>query len=180
MSFKSRMYADWPQGWVFWSPREDPPSLEAVHWGTESGKTLLYYCRKILLGVCNTEREWKEICSSIKGTVSRDFLLLVFLWISFSLAPEYQGWICLFSNIHDEHFHFSQFFLFIIRYPIKTVSNFFEISRRYSQLKVDHRCRWHRWQMKKIFNQKNFINFVGTPLDSRVNIYINFCLQVHF
>jgi hypothetical protein len=34
--------------------------------------------------------------------------------------------------------------------------------------------------MKKIFNQKNFNNFVGTPLDSRLNIYINFCLQVHF
>jgi hypothetical protein len=34
--------------------------------------------------------------------------------------------------------------------------------------------------MKKIFNQKNFNNFVGTPLDSRVNIYIHFCLQVHF
>ncbi len=34
--------------------------------------------------------------------------------------------------------------------------------------------------MKKIFNQKNFNNFVGTPLDSRVKIYINFCLQVHF
>jgi hypothetical protein len=26
-------------------------------------------------------------------------------------------------------------------YPIRTVSNFFENSRRYSQLKVDHRCR---------------------------------------
>jgi hypothetical protein len=26
-------------------------------------------------------------------------------------------------------------------YPIKTVSNFFENSRRYSQLKIDHRCR---------------------------------------
>jgi hypothetical protein len=34
--------------------------------------------------------------------------------------------------------------------------------------------------MKKIFNQKNFNNCVGTPLDSRVDIYINFCLQVHF
>ncbi len=88
-----------------------------------------------------------------KGTVSRDFLLLVFLWISYSPAPEY---------------------------PIRTVSNFFQNSLRYSQLKVDHRCRWHRWQMKKIFNQKNFINFVGTHLDSRVNMYINFCLQVHF
>ncbi len=64
--------------------------------------------------------------------------------------------------------------------PIRTVSIFFENSRRYSQLKVDHRCRWHRWQMKKIFNQKNFNNFVGTPLDSRGNIFIHFCLQVHF
>jgi hypothetical protein len=27
---------------------------------------------------------------------------------------------------------------------------------------------------------ENFNNFVGTPLDSRLNIYINFCLQVHF
>jgi hypothetical protein len=34
--------------------------------------------------------------------------------------------------------------------------------------------------MKIIFNLKNFNNFVGTPVDSRVNIYINFCLQVHF
>jgi hypothetical protein len=33
---------------------------------------------------------------------------------------------------------------------------------------------------KKIFNQKNFNNFVGTPLDNRVNIYINFGLQVHW
>ncbi len=65
-------------------------------------------------------------------------------------------------------------------YTIRAFSNFFKNSRRYSQLKVDHRCQWHRWQMKKIFIQKNFNNFVGTPLDSRVNIYINFCLQVHF
>ncbi len=64
--------------------------------------------------------------------------------------------------------------------PIWTVSNFFEISRRYSQLKVDHRCRWHRWQMKKIFNQKNLNRFIGTPLDGRVYTYIHFCLQVHF
>ncbi len=64
--------------------------------------------------------------------------------------------------------------------PIRTVSNFFENSRRYSQLKVDHRCQRHRWQMRKIFNQKTFNNFVGTPLDSRVNTYIHCCLQVHF
>jgi hypothetical protein len=31
-------------------------------------------------------------------------------------------------------------------YPIRIVSNFFENSRRYSQVKV-HRCQWHRWQI---------------------------------
>ncbi len=65
-------------------------------------------------------------------------------------------------------------------YSIRTVLNFFENSRRYSQLKVCHRCQRHRWQMKKTFQQKNFNNFVWTPLGSRVNININFCLQVHF
>ena len=34
--------------------------------------------------------------------------------------------------------------------------------------------------MKKIFNQKNFKILVGTLLDSRVILYIHFCLQVHF
>ncbi len=53
----------------------------------------------------------RPICD-FKGTASRDFLLLVFLWISFPPAPEY---------------------------PFKTVSNFFQNLRRYSQLKVDHR-----------------------------------------
>ncbi len=65
-------------------------------------------------------------------------------------------------------------------YTVRVVSNLFENSRRYSQLKVCHRCQRHRWQMEKTFKQKNFNNFVWTPLGSRVNIYINFCLQVHF
>ncbi len=34
--------------------------------------------------------------------------------------------------------------------------------------------------MEKIFNQKNFYNFIWSLLGSRGNIYINFCLQVHF
>ena len=34
--------------------------------------------------------------------------------------------------------------------------------------------------MEKTFKLQNFNNFVWTPLGSRVNIYINFCLQVHF
>ncbi len=41
-------------------------------------------------------------------------------------------------------------------------------------------CCWHGWQMEKTFKQKNFNNFVWTPLVSRVNIYVNSCLQVHF
>ncbi len=32
----------------------------------------------------------------------------------------------------------------------------------------------------KNFNQKNFNNFIWSPLGSRGNIHINFCLQVHF
>ncbi len=89
----------------------------------------------------------------LKGQCHEIFCFWFFSLISFPPAPEY----C-----------------------IKTVSNFFENSRRYSQLKVCHRCRWHRWQMEKIFNQKNFNNFVWSPLGSRGNIYINFCLQNHF
>jgi hypothetical protein len=65
-------------------------------------------------------------------------------------------------------------------YTIRAVSNFFENSRKYSQLKICHRCQRHRWQMEKTFKLKIFDNFVWTPLGSRVNIYINFCLQVHF
>ncbi len=34
--------------------------------------------------------------------------------------------------------------------------------------------------MEKTFKQKSFNNFVWTTLGSRVNIYTNFCLQVHF
>ncbi len=65
-------------------------------------------------------------------------------------------------------------------YTFRAVSSFFETSRRYSQLKVCHRYQGHRWQIEKTFKQKNFNNFVWTPLGSRVNKYINFCLQVHF
>ncbi len=52
-----------------------------------------------------------------------------FSWINFPPAPEY---------------------------PIRTVSNYFENSWRYSQLKVHHWCCWHWWQIKKIFYQKIF------------------------
>ncbi len=88
-----------------------------------------------------------------KGKVSQGFLLLVFFMNHFPQAPEY---------------------------PIRVVSNFCENSWRHSQLKVHHGYRWHRWQMEKIFNHKNFNCFVWKPLESRVNLPIHFCLQVHF
>ncbi len=50
--------------------------------------------------------------------------------------------------------------------------NFFENSRRYLQLKVQHRCLWHRWQGENIFNQKSFNYFVWTQLESRVNLFV--------
>ncbi len=56
----------------------------------------------------------------LKGQCHEIFCFWFFLWISFPPAPEY---------------------------PISTVSNFFENSRRYSQVKVHHRCQWHRWQI---------------------------------
>ncbi len=56
----------------------------------------------------------------LKGTVSRDYLLLFFSWISFPPAPEYS---------------------------IKTVAIFFKNSRRYSQVKVHHRCQQYQWQI---------------------------------
>jgi hypothetical protein len=108
-------------------------------------------CKSARNGLTN----WKTFFFNkhFKGTVSRDFRLLVFFMNQFPQASEY-----IFTAI----------------------SNFFENSPRYSQLKVHHRCQRHRWQMEKIFKQKNFNNFVWAPLGSRVNIYISFCLQVHF
>ncbi len=89
----------------------------------------------------------------LKGQCHGIFDFWFFSWISFPQASEY---------------------------TITAISNFFENSRRYSRLKVHHLCQQHRWQMEKIFKQKNFHNFVWSPLGSRVNIFINFCLQVQF
>ncbi len=88
-----------------------------------------------------------------KGQCHEIFCFWFFSWISFPQASDY---------------------------ITRVVSNFFENSQRYWQLKVCHRCQRQRWQMEKTFKQKNFNNFVWTPLGGRVNIYINFCRQVHF
>ncbi len=56
----------------------------------------------------------------LKGQCHEIFCFWFFSWISFPQAPEY---------------------------TIRAVSNFFENSRRYSQLKVDHRYQRHRWRI---------------------------------
>ncbi len=56
----------------------------------------------------------------LKGECHKIFCFWFSSWISFPPAPEY---------------------------PIRTVSNFFENSRRYSQVKVHHRYQRHRWQI---------------------------------
>ncbi len=54
-------------------------------------------------------------------------------------------------------------------------------SRRYSQLKVHHRGRWHRWQMKKS-SIRSFNYFFGIPLWSRIiqrNFSLKFTVRCH-
>ncbi len=81
--------------------------------------------------------------SCLKGQCHEIFDFWFFSWISFPQAPEY---------------------------TIRVVSNFLENSRRYSQLKVCHRCQRHRWQMQKIFNHKSFNYLVWTPWGSKVSL----------
>ncbi len=83
-------------------------------------------------------------------------------------------------EIFDFWFFSSISFPQAYEYTSTAILNFFENSRRYSRLKVHHRCQRHWWQMEKIFKQKNFNNFVWAPLGSRVSIYKLFCLQDHF
>ncbi len=56
----------------------------------------------------------------LKGTVSREFCFRFFSWITFPQVP---------------------------KNDIKVISNFFENSRRYSQVKVHHRYQRHRWHI---------------------------------
>jgi hypothetical protein len=95
---------------------------------------------------CSSQSEVEQ--SVFKGTVSRDFRLLVFFMDQFPPSI----WVYHFS--HFEFFRkFAEIFATQITPPVS----------------------WHRWQMEKIFKQKNVNNFVWAPLGNRVNIYINFC-----
>ncbi len=70
--------------------------------------------------------------AALKGQCHEIFCFCFFSWISFPQASDYN---------------------------IRAVLNFFENSRRYSQLKVCHRCQRHRWQ--KLSSRKILIILFG-------------------
>ncbi len=75
---------------------------------------------KSTLNIKHTPSDSDSSISLPFGTVSRDFLLQVFFMNHLPQAPD--------NNIG-------------------IISNFFENSRRYSQVKVHQRCQRHRWQI---------------------------------
>ncbi len=83
-----------------------------------------------------------------KGIVPRDFRFLVFFMDQFPRSP----WVV-------------------------AVLNIFENSRRYSQLKVHHRCRWHRWQMKKTY--RYIFAFKFTLMSQQPDIVTIICQRCH-
>jgi hypothetical protein len=116
---------------------------------------MLRHCSIDLFNYRKNPRKNKTILFliSLKGQCHEIFDFWFFSWISFPQASE------------------STF---------TAISNCFENSRRYSWLKVHHWCQRHRWQMEKIFKQKNFNNFVWAPLGSRVNIYCIYIFAFKF
>ncbi len=75
----------------------------------------------------------------LKGQCHKIFFFRFFAWITFPQAPD--------NNI-------------------RIISNFFENSRRYSQVKVHHWCQWHRWQIAANINDTSGkfatgINYTG-------------------
>jgi hypothetical protein len=54
-------------------------------------------------------------------------------------------------------------------YPNRTVSNFFENSRRYLQVKVHHRCQRHRWQICHRWQIAAGINDTGGKFATGIN-----------
>ncbi len=63
--------------------------------------------------------------------------------------------------------------------PLWPFQIFLKIPGDISGLKVHHRCHCHRWQIEINLQSEKFNYFVWTPLGSRNNIYIYFCLQIH-
>ncbi len=84
---------------------------------------------------------------TLKGQCHEIFYFWFFSWISFSQALEYTS---------------------------RAVSNFSENSRRYSQLKVDHRCQRHRWQTMRLISGWGYLT---VNLKAKIYIYVNSTIQ---
>ncbi len=142
-SFRSAgIYAIRGRWWSAFERHERLLSLLLLVCWLQLSLFFLSCCSALSASLHQTHSNCKEAhFNGLKGQCHEIFDFCFFSWISFPQAPEYTN---------------------------RAVSNFFENSRRYSQLKVHHRCRWHRWQMAKIFKLKNFNYFVWTPLGSRV------------
>jgi hypothetical protein len=83
----------------------------------------------------------------LKGQCHEIFCFWFFSWISFPQASEY---------------------------TIGAVSNFFENSRRYSQLKVDHRYQRHQWQTMRLISGWGYLI---VNLKAKIYIYVNSTIQ---
>ncbi len=84
-----------------------------------------------------------EFLHTLKGQCHEIFCFLFFSWISFPPAPEYH---------------------------IRTVLNFFENSRRYSQAKVPHRYQRHRCQILPPFSLVLLIPVANMPPVSTIPV----------
>ncbi len=94
--------------------------------------------------------QYRRLCGNLKGQCHEIFCFWFFSWISFPQAPEY---------------------------TIMAVSNFFENSRRYSQLKVDHRYQRHR---RQILPPVSLANLPPVSTVPAANNGINIRLQIPY
>ncbi len=110
---------------VLWCLKGRPPLWWDGGWGSRQR----WACWRPQIGRCwRGSPQWtapyleqRDVTTEeLKGQGHEIFCFKFFSWITFSEAPE--------NNI-------------------RVISNFFENSRRYSQVKVHHRCRWYRRQI---------------------------------
>ncbi len=109
------------------------------------------------------------------GAKSGSLIYLIKNWKNvFSCFVEKFFWPMLLKGQCHEIFCFWFFYESVSppapEYPIRTVSNFFETSRRYSQVKVHHRCRWHPWQIMRTISGCRHLK---VNLKANIYIYVN-------
>ncbi len=104
-------------------------------------------CVRSVIYISNGPIRYVVFPSSLQGQCHEIFCFWFFSWISFSQATEY---------------------------TIRAVSNFFENSRRYSQLKVDHRYQRHRWQILPPVSLVFLIPVANLPPVSTIPVCLSF------